>query len=146
MNGKEEETEREGEGGGGESAGKDALDAAKKQSVRLALVYLMLAIVFFFNPALSLADIAYMLCLFASHKLILRHIAFAPLLILLLAICFAMSVFPVLFSSWVLLGTANANFLFFIGLFLCVFLALGIIEFARAMVVESSMTSENEQE
>lgn len=88
---------------------------------------IVIYIIFLYSKSLFLQDVVFMLTLLGSQLRIASKMSKWPIICLGISLPLALS--PVLLSLWVKLGSANANFLFFNGVFLWVFLSVVVIEF-----------------
>ena len=88
---------------------------------------IIIYIIFLYSKSLFIQDVVFMLSLLSSQFSIASKMNKWPIICLGISLPLALS--PVLLSLWVKLGSANANFLFFNGVFLWVILAVMVIEF-----------------
>ena len=83
-----------------------------------------------------------LLILWVRCNSVIAHMRYLP--IITMGIILPVVISPIMFDLWVKKGSGNANFLFFQGLALWVFLALFVIEFVNT-VIRSEQESQVDQ-
>lgn len=90
----------------------------------------MLAVVSLCRPDSSFSDQALVVCCFCSQNLVLARMRHLPLLLPLSLVSSLGG--PLMLHLWVVSGTGNANFVFFLGLGASLAAIVTIVEFTRA--------------
>jgi hypothetical protein len=112
----------------------------KNEVIAIATVMLVL----FLRRTNNYMDIMLLLLLPSRTVNILTQMRFLPLILLSVAVTAVMS--PLMLSLWVQNGNGNANYLFFQGWTMCVFIALYITEYLNTAVRMLSAAAEKDKD
>ena len=96
---------------------------------------IMVAIIYYFRQDTDVTDIFFLIALAVSrHPATVARMRYIPTILLgIVAPCLLSGAMK---SLWLRTGMGNANYLFFQGLALWIFFALGVLEFTAATVRE----------
>ena len=96
----------------------------------------------FFRRLACFSDVAFVSTLLAMHTSVLQHMRYLPWIALGVLVPVVLS--PLMLSLWTVVGSGNANFLFFQGLCMWGFVALGLVEFTSAAVLVNAQNYKHE--
>lgn len=102
-----------------------------KSQPQLAL-HMTVALVLFFSSKVCYADVLFVVVTLSMHREVIKRMKFLPWVAVGMIMPGVVS--PILLHLWREMGTGNANFLFFQGLAMWFFGALGILEFISTAV------------
>jgi len=95
-------------------------------------VLFLYAASFFYRHDASYTDLVTVIAIMTAHPLhghVVKNLRRWPVVALVSCVC--MSVTPILLQNWVVVGSMNANFVFFAQLLLYVALAIGLLEYIQ---------------
>lgn len=96
----------------------------------------MLSIILYYDPHVTYADLALCVTLLGSHSEIVHAMRHKEWIFVGIAVPIILN--HIIIDVWLVKGSGNANFMFFQGLVMWIFLALGMIEYVNALLSVSS--------
>jgi hypothetical protein len=95
-------------------------------------MHLMIAVIFFFSRNVGLVDVIFVSSLFLFHLADVQNMKYLGFVCAVMIVTMPVSL--IVYDQWVIIGNANANYLFFPMLVLWFALALGFIDCTSVVI------------